>query len=1394
VSTDVAIVLTWLDAIASASTGPKLVSALDQAGLQSLRAMPMSEVRTRVSERGQWLPHDWSYSGRGRDDLARWLTTGAGATTSRYYDSHPSLEIARDLLLDLAHDELVRPVYDHADEAIVAMAGAPPDDLAELERWCAQTGTSLFLDGPAALVMTAGPDPSSTKWLAARGGKVSVREALQAAVWAGKKIWRRGSPKVPRAVPPMLREGLAARAAQRWLAEQAPDNDPPGEAPDPKKLPRLAALAEELDQVLQVAEAALGPPSRLKPYPGRMNIILDPPSVQWIESGSHDLSASHQVEFALGPLGLEGISSTLPLWSSLAASPERRAAARLFRRWLGMPAEEIHQRLDRDMALDAMDRFLGDVLPGDSLEIGFELRASANGAWLALLEVVPGRGGRPKLKTLPVANADLSRVDDPEMHHAVATLLGEQAEDDEIRPGEWKEIQGDWARMGATLFAARHLPHLYIKESKRQPLTVRVLPLSLALRAESGVAVELRIDGRPATRDELALIASHSALSAPALDIDWEHHEARLIRVSGAQRSLARALFARGGSFGEDATSRLLDQLPTLTKTLPVHLDDRLAGRRVAGDERLVARLEVVADGLRVSLFCEPLDDGNLLSPGLGQECAYGVIDGERVHVLRDLSAERDRARGLAGDLELSEPDDPDLPWRWTVQDPGLAGQLLGALRDRDDVRVGWSGRTGRVRRGVLGLDKLALQIKPLGEWFAVQGEAKLGKAELPLSALLLAAERGRRFVALGPGDWAELDSALVGRLQPIAAAMRASDDGASVGALHGALFDGLDEQVASFDAPPGWLGARDRIREAAALDGAAPPELNAELRPYQRDGVAWLARLAHWAPGAVLADDMGLGKTVQALALLLRRRGDGPALVVAPASVGFNWGREAARFAPSLRVVDYGGRDRQALLQGLGPNDLLVMSWSLLARDVGALEQVRFSAVVFDEAQAMKNRSTARNKAARRIDTGFKLALTGTPLENHVGELHAILGTVAPGLLGSARRFAERFAGPIATGDAETTRALSQLIAPFVLRRLKRDVATDLPARTEIQLSVDLSDGERAVYERVREAAAAELALAREMKDNQRRFRALGLLTTLRQAACNPRLVEPDSTVPSSKLDTLMERLDELAQEGHRALVFSQFTSHLRLVRDALQDAGVRTMYLDGGTPKAKRGALVDRFQAGEAEVFLISLKAGGTGLNLTAASYVFHLDPWWNPAAEDQATDRAHRIGQDQPVTVYRLIARGTVEEPIVALHARKREVAAQVLAGSGSARAMSPEELEALILGEGSSPSGAPQAAVSPPDASFSTLVTRWLAHTQTEVEAGRLKAATAASYGRVAKDIAQWVSTHRPEATAEEAERAFPQLMEDFASGEWTGGSTVRHQGRIVLRHLKRFAVG
>ncbi|MES0875137.1 DEAD/DEAH box helicase [Sinimarinibacterium thermocellulolyticum] len=502
----------------------------------------------------------------------------------------------------------------------------------------------------------------------------------------------------------------------------------------------------------------------------------------------------------------------------------------------------------------------------------------------------------------------------------------------------------------------------------------------------------------------------------------------------------------------------------------------------------------------------------------------------------------------------------------------------------------------------------------------------------------------------------------------------RQADGGGEAGALRlrlpqAAILDELPLRVV--DGTP----LRERL---AALSAPREPVtvaqgFRASLRPYQQQGLGWLDTLARAGLGGVLADDMGLGKTVQVLAHIWTERARGrlklPALIIVPTSLVANWRAEARRFAPELQLLVLHGPDRRELYARIAHAHIVLTTYPLIARDHALLKRARFGLLVLDEAQTIKNARTQTAQIVRELRAERRLAVTGTPLENHLGELWAQMDVVEPGLLGSERSFTALYRTPIEKhGNRAREARLKRRIAPLILRRRKEDVAPELPPRTEILRRIDLQGRQRELYEALRalqDRRVREAVAARGLE--QSGMIVLDALLKLRQVCCDPRLVRLDGAAAvdeSAKLDHLLELLDELIAADRRVLVFSQFTSMLSLIAKALRARGIHHLELTGAT--RDRGALVERFQRGEVPVFLISLKAGGVGLNLTAADTVIHYDPWWNPAVENQASDRAHRIGQDKPVFVYKLICSATVEEKIQELQARKAALAQAVLDG--------------------------------------------------------------------------------------------------------------------------------
>ena len=474
----------------------------------------------------------------------------------------------------------------------------------------------------------------------------------------------------------------------------------------------------------------------------------------------------------------------------------------------------------------------------------------------------------------------------------------------------------------------------------------------------------------------------------------------------------------------------------------------------------------------------------------------------------------------------------------------------------------------------------------------------------------------------------------------------------------------------------------------APALGPAEPPAgLVASLRPYQVEGLTWLQNLRARGVGGILADDMGLGKTLQTIAHLLTEKEQGrldrPALIVAPTSLVSNWDREIAKFAPSLRVHVFHGSDRS--WDKAADADVIITSYPILCRDEELVAKTAYHMVILDEAQTIKNMRSKAHLSARAIDAEHRLCLSGTPIENHLGELWALLDFVNPGLLGNEMHFGRFYRVPIEKGrNEERLMALRELVAPYILRRMKRDVAKELPPKTEVMRPIELRGPQRELYESIRVAAHAEVRrLIRKKGMAASTIPILGALTKLRQVCCDPRLVRMGSAGTirdSAKYDMFFELLEKQLEGGHRVLVFSQFTSMLALLAAGLKERKIVYAELTGAT--IDRAAAVDKFEGGKAEVFLISLKAGGTGLTLTSADVVIHYDPWWNPAVQAQATDRAYRIGQKKPVMSYHLFAAGSVEERILGLQRSKRHVADAILGNGAAASVLSENDVDVLF----------------------------------------------------------------------------------------------------------------
>jgi len=846
---------------------------------------------------------------------------------------------------------------------------------------------------------------------------------------------------------------------------------------------------------------------------------------------------------------------------------------------------------------------------------------------------------------------------------------------------------------GALLALAGH-PSIVADTETLEPIElIKTLPRLICTASRAG---EIKVALAPVTDYETC--GARLVLDSPGRYL--------VVDVRETHVRLCKALGGISAKFPAQSKERVSKALGALSGEVMIEADDGTVAagamevENVTADATPVIRLWPHGSGLQVRTMVRPVPGSELtFPPGSGRAIVLAPQLGRQLRAKRNLREERERAEAVLAaacpEWSGGEGDSPD-QWAFVLDDPADCLDFLLELQAQPEgaALIEWPEGESYKIRAVADASQFELSLGGSAEWLTASGSLRVdGDLVLTMRQLLnLTAEAGATpgFVRLEDGQFLALTREFRRQLDDLRAFSQPGKGDELK--IHPLAVEALDDFVRATKAKPGvvWKKQLEKLREAPKLELTEPPStLQAELRPYQLEGFRWLLRFSHWGFGACLADDMGLGKTVQALALLLERAKDGPALVVAPTSVAANWLEETQRFAPALNPILFGRgpEDRQAVLASARPFDLVIASYGLLYSEVEAFAAVSWNTVILDEAQAIKNRATKRSQAAMSLQSSFRLITTGTPVENRLGELHTLFSFINPGFLGSWDHFRTHFADPIERhNDRDARDRLRRLIRPFVLRRLKSAVLRDLPPRTEIPLHVELSAEEAAFYEALRQRAVENVAKAAEesAQPGQAAFRILAELTRLRRACCHPKLIDPETVLPGSKLRVFAETLEEILAGRHKVLVFSQFVDHLAIVRQHLETEKISYQYLDGSTPAAKRQEAVRDFQAGAGDVFLISLKAGGFGLNLTAADYVIHLDPWWNPAAEDQASDRAHRIGQQRPVTIYRLITTGTIEDKIVDLHHRKRELADSLLDGTDSAGRLTPEEMLELLRG--------------------------------------------------------------------------------------------------------------
>ena len=773
--------------------------------------------------------------------------------------------------------------------------------------------------------------------------------------------------------------------------------------------------------------------------------------------------------------------------------------------------------------------------------------------------------------------------------------------------------------------------------------------------------------------DEVDIEAGYGQLRQPNKNL------VSILTLTKTQAELFSKL-VRIKRFPPQAKDKLKTVLETASETIVVKsplVSTKAEETLSAGDTTLTVFLCPEEDRFSAEVAVCPVKGQDLRCvPGKG----LSLIGTGKAQVARDLKKEADNFALFEKKLEPLDASRAS-DYTWELDTEGCL-TLLSLVFGDQTVRLVWpEGEKFKVTHAPVDTDRLNLGVTSIDRWFKIEGEVVLDRKTRLSIAELLSLVRDARggFIEIGENEFVKLTDELRRQLQTLEGmSQKGGKKDVRVSAFHAGELEVLKEKGLPMENDGALDALIDRIGEAEKLVPSVPAGLTAELRDYQREGFEWMSRLAHWGAGALLADDMGLGKTVQTIALLVSRASKGPSMVVLPTSVLHNWMSELTRFAPGLSIVDFNRSDRDTVLADIKAGQVLLVTYGVMAAEIEKLSRLEWATVVLDEAHAIKNRQTKMSKAVMELKSEARILLTGTPLQNNLSEIWALFEFANPGLLGNYSDYQERFILPIeGRHDRERQRLLKRLISPFILRRTKTDVLEELPTKTTVTQRVELSDEERALYEELRERASSSLESG-EINTMQ----ALAELTRLRLAACHPALVNENLPIPSSKTAAFLELAGDLIGNKHRALVFSQFTSHLALIRAALDAAGIEYLYLDGADSASKRQKLVETFKQGSMPLFLISLKAGGTGLNLTAADYVIHLDPWWNPAIEDQASDRAYRIGQERPVTIYRLIAKDTIEEKILKLHETKKQLADALLEGSEMGNRFSKDEILKLL----------------------------------------------------------------------------------------------------------------
>ena len=780
--------------------------------------------------------------------------------------------------------------------------------------------------------------------------------------------------------------------------------------------------------------------------------------------------------------------------------------------------------------------------------------------------------------------------------------------------------------------------------------------------------------------------------SVVTIDEDGVYH---VIAMSPEQRVVIDGML-KTGSIPSSALATLRQTLEKLDGLVELHTDLADLGRmeEKEGSAVLAVRVRPVEDDYEMTVQAAPLADGMArFSPGEGGENVYDTLEGHTVAVRRDLVSEYENYDLLRTffETEIGVPYESYQTARFSASEHLLA--LMSFVHDNPQAFfMEWPEGEILKFKDISDARDVDISVSTNVNWFEVEGSVTVSGKKRTLEEILAMWKDSdvEGYLRVGEKEYSKMSKTLQKHLRAISELGKPDRKGGiSVPAVQvGTLAKVLgDEGGLHAEMDDGFKDLLSRMEAAYGSSPELPEGLNATLRDYQMQGYQWMVRLDSWGAGACLADDMGLGKTVQALAFLLHKKDSGPSLVVAPKSVVPNWAAEAERFAPSLKVTIVNeAQDRKAALERASAGDLFLVSYGVLVTSVELLKAVKWNVACLDEAHQIKNRTTRMSQAAMGLSAGSRIILTGTPVQNHLGELWNLMQFVNPGLLGTWAHFRDKYInGP--EMDDYKREMLKGMTQPFILRRTKEEVLTELPDKVSYEHMVHLSSDEMSVYEHARELleakyakhkTAAQRALAQDVK-----VEFFAELTRLRLMANAMELVNSAWKGGSSKVDALKDIMSTLMDSGdNRVIIFSQFTSFLEIIGRMLTREGHKYLYLDGSTPLKERSMLVTKFQSGVCPIFLVSLKAGGLGLNLTAANYVIIADPWWNPAIEKQAEDRAHRMGQQRAVTVIRLVAQHTIEEKILRLHETKRELSDAILDGTDRSFKMSMDDVLDMV----------------------------------------------------------------------------------------------------------------